>query len=691
VARTTVGTRHRYDIEGLRAVAVILVVLNHLIGWPRGGFVGVDVFFVISGFLITGLLIKEHAETGTFSLRRFYARRVRRLMPVALLVLVVTVVAAAVLFVRSRTVQTAIDAAWSSIFLANWHFISTGTDYFQQGQPESPLQHYWTLAVEEQFYLVWPVLLFGIFLAYRRFARAASNSLVLVRVVIVVAIVASFGYALQQSSTDPVSAYFSTATRAWELAIGAALAASASLFTRIPTAARTAMSYIGIAGIVASAALISSELPFPGPWALAPVLSTALVLAAGIGEAPRYVGVLTNAISRYIGRISYSVYLWHWPVFILLATGLSNTSAVYYVIALVLTFSLSAASYALVENPIRRSSWLETWPRMPHAVVRMPRPARLATQLLALAAVAALVVGGITVGTSFLASKIDQASGSLPTTIIPITDCRGAAAMDAALDCDVDDDLTELAASLDGFANDTQGAYGCWRAEGAELVTCSYGSQAADRTRIALVGDSHAAMLLPGLAAELEDRNWSLDIFLGYGCQWTSNGKGDCVAVREQVQQRLLTEPAYDAVVTTALRSTGGDNKAEAAAAYAESWTPIAERGTRVIAVADNPGVSEAALACLTRTTTAVADTFKCSMDRAEATSVIDPLVAAVDLVPEASLVDLNAYYCSDEACDLIIGNVIVYRDTAGHITGTFSRTLGPYLATAIDAILEAT
>jgi peptidoglycan/LPS O-acetylase OafA/YrhL len=203
-SRLSTSGRKRLDIEGLRAVAVVAVILDHLVAWPSGGFVGVDVFFVISGFLITGLLLREHERTGTISFRGFYRRRVKRILPASILVLLVTVVVSRLLFNSSRFVQTALDAASAFLFVGNWRFAATGTDYFQSTAAPSPVQHFWSLAVEEQFYLVWPWLMLLVFALVGRRARGDRRRAHLVAGGVMALItVASFAWAVHESTSTP--------------------------------------------------------------------------------------------------------------------------------------------------------------------------------------------------------------------------------------------------------------------------------------------------------------------------------------------------------------------------------------------------------------------------------------------------------------------------------------------------------
>ena len=276
--RTPAPFAPRRDIQGLRALAVVAVILDHLLGGPAGGFVGVDVFFVVSGFLITGHLLRSVERSGRISFADFYRRRVKRILPAALLVLAVTVVASYLLLTPARFATVLSDVLWAACFGANWHLIAVGTDYFQAAGPVSPIQHYWSLAVEEQFYLVWPVVLLLLAVLARRMrARlrlVAGAGLGLLTVL-------SFAWALAETAQEPTWAYFSTASRAWELGVGALLAVAAPAFERLPAALRPVLAWAGLAGILVALAVVRSNGGFPAPQAALPVLGAALVIVAG--------------------------------------------------------------------------------------------------------------------------------------------------------------------------------------------------------------------------------------------------------------------------------------------------------------------------------------------------------------------------------------------------------------------------
>ncbi|MBF4462086.1 MULTISPECIES: acyltransferase family protein [unclassified Rathayibacter] len=352
------GKPGRLDIQGLRALAVIVVILDHIAGWPSGGFVGVDIFFVISGFLITGLLIREWDRTSHISFSGFYARRVKRIVPAATVVLVATIAASAALYGQRQFQSISLDAVFAFFFTANWRFAAAGTDYFSDGGAVSPLQHFWSLSVEEQYYFVWPwLMLLILWLIVKVAKRSASSARLIVGLAIVTLSVASLAWAMYESTANPTVAYFSTLSRTWELGAGATLAIFVAPLSRLPALLRPVLAWVGLVGIGVSLFLINDSLPFPAPWALLPVLSTVLVLAANSGtqQQAAYLWPLTNPVSKYLGDISYSLYLWHFPIVIFAGSFFPAGSAGLLLSSFVATLLFSIASYHLIEWPAQKS------------------------------------------------------------------------------------------------------------------------------------------------------------------------------------------------------------------------------------------------------------------------------------------------------------------------------------------------
>ena len=353
--RPTKSPQFRPDIEGLRAIAVGLVLLFHGYGHPfTGGYVGVDVFFVISGFLITSLLLREYTKTGRVSILGFYARRVRRILPASAAAVIATVLVSYHFLGFIAGNEIANDAKWTAVFAANIHFGLLGTDYLGSQLPPSPLQHMWSLGVEEQFYVVWP----GLFLLLVLFARRHRSALAAGLLVI---IGASLVWSTIQTRSDATWAYFSPLTRAWELALGALVAVLALVVSRAwPAWLIELCSVVGLAFILVSAFTLNSSTHYPGSAVALPVVSAGLLIAAGCVNPATLVGrALAIRPMQWIGARSYSLYLWHWPILIIAEQRVRHPlSAIQNSGLLLAALVVTAFTYRLVENPVRRSGVL---------------------------------------------------------------------------------------------------------------------------------------------------------------------------------------------------------------------------------------------------------------------------------------------------------------------------------------------
>ena len=338
-------------------MAILLVVLFHA-GFPgvSGGYVGVDVFFVISGFVITGVLLRERASTGSTSILAFYGRRARRIIPAATLVIIATVLAAHLFLDPLSAGQTAVDGQWASVFLANFHFAATGSNYLASLMPPSPLQNYWSLAVEEQFYIVYPTIFLIVAVVFTRQSLRAR-----LRVLLGFIVLASYVLSIVLTSTNPSGAFFSPLTRAWELALGGLVAVYSDRLRRLGPSVAAVASWLGLGGILVAAFVFTSATTYPGSLVALPVIGAALIVAGGAAQ-PKW-GVETVLRQRplqWLGLISYSLYLWHWPLLTIAAQSQGKTSLpvgdnmLWVLLALV----LAIGTYLVVENPIRHSKQL---------------------------------------------------------------------------------------------------------------------------------------------------------------------------------------------------------------------------------------------------------------------------------------------------------------------------------------------
>jgi peptidoglycan/LPS O-acetylase OafA/YrhL len=412
--RRAANAHQRLDIQGLRMVAVLTVFANHLWGWPHGGFVGVDVFFVISGFLITGNLLRHAEKHGTVSFGDFYWNRVRRIVPAATMVVIFTYLAAVALFLPFRANQVGIDGLFALVFLSNWWFSYQDTDYFRAAaETVSPLQHYWSLSIEEQFYFVWPALIFVISVFVLRKAWTHSHRMQLAAGVMTAIVALSLGWAIYQTATAAAAAYFNTFSRVWELGIGALLACSIGALGRIPSAFRPVVSWAGLLLIGASMVLLSDGATgFPAPWAVLPVVGASLVIAAGVGGEPKYQGFLRNPLSGYTGDISYSLYLVHWPIIVFLGQ-LMERGPVYDLAVVALAFGLAIASYHFIETPMRKADW-STFRTAVRSLRKRQYTARRSTEFAAVGAASLVVVAAL----AYTLRPVANSQTALPPEVV---------------------------------------------------------------------------------------------------------------------------------------------------------------------------------------------------------------------------------------------------------------------------------
>jgi peptidoglycan/LPS O-acetylase OafA/YrhL len=485
----------RGDLEGLRAVAVILVLLYHAqIPFFGAGYVGVDVFFVLSGFLITGILLRERESSGAISLPGFYARRARRILPAAALVLLVTVIAAA-LFMPPLTVpDTTRDAAAAALYFSNMRFALQATDYLASQQAASPILHYWSLGVEEQFYVFWPAI---VLLVCKVRAGGSIGRRIGITALVISAV--SLAAAIWMTDANAPWAFFSLPTRAWELGIGAILSVSGAWLVRIPSRVAALAGWAGLAAVAASGVVLNDATPFPGTAALLPTLGAALVIVAGF--APGFVlapaRLLGTAIPRYIGRISYSLYLWHWPLLVIPAAAAGAPLPMRERVALVgVAFVLSALSQRFIEDPIRHGRFVG---------VRPSRNLAMAGALTLSVAIVSLGLGMAAASPSLAATPsssytTDQATvdSIVDTAIADTSGGTGAAGLPKTVDRPVPAGLRPSLAEA-RLQPPLPSVDGCQvQATGVDSPSCIYGDPFGSHT-VVLFGDSHAEQWFPAL------------------------------------------------------------------------------------------------------------------------------------------------------------------------------------------------
>lgn len=355
--RASTRSSKRADIQGLRALAVVLIIANHAFGWPAGGFIGLDVFFVISGYLATRVLYREYEHSGTLRFLRFYRRRIRRLAPVALITIVVTLAASYFLLGLDHFLTVAQDALSAVLLASNWRFADAGASLGQA--PTSPLEQFWPLSIGGQFLVFWPLLLLTIaVIAHRTTARRIIAGMIVTSLTLLLLVLA-----IELTVSDPKTAYIMTSARLWELFAGAAIALARPAFDRAGPTIQAVLSLLGLAGIIAAAFLTPSDAGYPAPWGALTALCTALVLAFPWRPERPFLNPLSNPVTVYLGDISYSFYLWFFPLafFVPVAFGgkAGSTTLLASIIAIAVAVGLAALSYRFVEKPLRKSDVLE--------------------------------------------------------------------------------------------------------------------------------------------------------------------------------------------------------------------------------------------------------------------------------------------------------------------------------------------
>lgn len=700
----------RPDIQGLRAVAVLLVVLDHAGGWPSGGYIGVDVFFVISGFVITQSLLRERARTGTVSLRAFLVRRVRRLLPSAVVVAIATIALFSIVFTLPRALATVWDGASAITSAANWRLIRLGTDYFAGAGAASPFQHYWSLSVEEQFYAAWPVVF--VLVLMMGAARTAQRRLA---IVVGLLTIASFAIAMAESLARPAWAYFALEARAWELGVGILLALVP--FERLRSIARrdlrAALALGGAALIVVGALVLDGSSLFPGPWALLPVLGAAAIIAAGTpssggheGPAALVLDPLRTRAMTWIGDVSYPVYLWHYPL-IVLAAGVWPQSRTAVVAAVLATFGLAAATHRWIELPFQGRR------RSPGP----PRPTPSTRSNVLWGAGAVLTIGALSavqlVGPARLVEPPDladpaqtaiAAAGASHSPVFVSADALESAVGDALAATqwpDLTPSLDRLGPSA-GAARHSQ-LDGCLApastsiAPSERLRSCSYGDPEADKT-VVVFGDSIAVSWLPAVRGALAGSGWRVS---GLGIESCPPAAvtvddrarrrgfaGACDDAREQAVQAVIAERPDVVIVSGAQgsfdRLVESSGMVDARGAWTAGLRATAERfergGARVVVLGAPPETAAPASCANT-----IAGPVSCERLASDHTAVLADLADdALDGVGLA--VDTRRWFCdADGRCPAFVDGTVVTTD-GGHLTAEFAARLSRVVAQSVTA-----
>ena len=662
----------RVDIQILRAVAVLSVIVGHF--WStklEGGFAGVDVFFVISGFLITSLLVREIESDGQLNFARFWVRRIRRIFPAAMTVIIAVIVAVELIGAPDQTSILTRHVIASSFSGENLLLGWDSVDYQRSTDSTSPLQHYWSLAVEEQFYLVWPLVL-GLVVIIARRLRLEFRTLAGWAVGAIS--VASLAYAIFIGPETP-SNYFDPFARAWELGVGALVAIA---FTR-RTLRRTALTQIALLvawiGLVASFFVPALAHRVPGIGVIPAVMLTAVIIALSTGSADRPPSTPAFALQRmgeWIGDRSYSMYLWHWPFVVLGPLVIEGNLKDWMKVACIaVVFVISDLSFRFIENPVRRST--RAWSNTPLAVGAIAVSLSLNVAVVTPALPNTSVTVGLTAEPteSMVDTPLDPSTPDYSAEYPYVSPhCDGAAS--AVFDCPATTAITVKASlyPIDPPASDT-----CVYYNEAKTRDCVLGDLNGARS-IALVGDSHGRAMWRAFDLIGQHAHVRVATFLHNGCPYAASLNAECNDYNSHVRESI-TSGQYDLVVFVQ-RSTPLEVPADfrqVPDGYRAGYQELVDRGIPAVVLKDSPLLSIAQLKCIHQK---FRDPGPCTIPIATAFETVDEAYnTAIDLgIPT---IDLNPLFCPTDTCPAAIGGVGVYRDEH-HPSTVFAATLAPFI-----------
>jgi len=652
--------KFRSEIEGLRAVASILVAVYHI--WLGNVSGGVDVFFVIAGFLITTTLLNRYERNGRIDFPSFILRLAKRLFPAAFTVLFFVTVGCILWLPQVRWHQTVQEVFASALYFQNWQLASSSVDYLAQNNEASPFQHFWAMSLQGQFYIIWPLLLFITILLAKYVFRKSVRFTFFMSLIVVFLL--SFAYSVYLTEVNQPWAYFDTFTRVWEFSIGGIIALLIANIT-LKKSISMMLGWLGLFGLVSCGIILQVSTQFPGYAALWPALSAVFILVAGNqGGSYGVHRLLSSKPLMSFGSISYGFYLWHWPIliFYFVITGKETASFIDGLFIILLAVILSYLTTNLVEKPIRNGKGLNTnWK----------------TGTLALVIMAPVLVLAF-----FWSNNIDQQNAEL-AEVVGDKDYLGAAVTASATVAE--DNKAPIAPSPVQARNDVPVLYddGCHQVIGeAEVIECEYGATDNPDYTLALVGGSHSAHWLPALQGFAEEENIKILNYTKSGCRFSSEDfeAEDCTQWNQELMNILL-ESKPDLIFTTA-DATELD---EIPDGYVDNWETLKEHDIPVFAVRDNPRFDFDVPSCVEENE---GDLTECSVKREEIVPENDDWSKLENPPSNVHYVDLSDSFCGDEYCDPVIGNVLIYRDSH-HITATYASTIAPILRKELMPVLK--
>ncbi|MGB5946668.1 acyltransferase family protein [Paenisporosarcina sp.] len=660
--------KFRPEIEGVRAVAALLVAVYHIwIGSVSGG---VDVFFIVSGYLITTSLLSKMEREGRINLFEYLLGLAKRLFPIAFTVLLFTTVFSILILPVTVWKQTIPEIFSSAFYFQNWQLANTAVDYLAKDNVASPFQHFWALSIQGQFYVTWPLLIMLAYFSARKIFKLPVRKTLLTVLSIVFTI--SLGYSIYITSANQPWAYFDTFARVWEFSLGGILALMIP-YLRFKKSFSFVIGWFGLAVICFTGILLPVSNVFPGYAALLPTSGVMLViLSAENGSRFGVEKLLGSKPFLYLGNISYGFYLWHWPILIFYYTYFGTDTVTYQggLAILLVAFALSIISVKMLEAPVRKINVKKSKVRLGGILATFMLP---------------VIFVGISWGV-----YVDQSASESIKVNAGIESIEGDNVEDYPGARTISDNV-KAAPNLEPIPSpinakmdvplfyDERDCFSSRTEKGVDK--CSYGELDNPEYTIALVGGSHSGHWLPALEIVAEMQNLKIDLYNKDACRFSSDDSNgalskSCMEWNVDVMEPLLADPP-DLLFTTANVNSGDTIPA----GYLSKWKEF-EGITTVFALRDNPRMEEDPPMCVEK------NPDDCSVQRKDALSAIPPWENTENIPDNVVFADMSEYFCDDDTCKPVIGNVLVYRDLH-HITATYSRTLAPALEKHLMKALE--
>jgi peptidoglycan/LPS O-acetylase OafA/YrhL len=626
---------YRPELQGLRALAITLVVVYHV--WIDRVSGGVDVFLLLTGFLLTGGLVRA-AERGALDVRLQWSRTLRRLIPAAAVVLVATALLGVAILPQGRWAQTIREIAAAALFVENWQLAADSVDYAARTNMTSVVQHFWSLSIQGQVFLLWPLLVAVVAVSC---VRSPARLRPRMTAALASLFVGSLAYSVELTITNQPLAYFHTLTRLWEFALGGLLALTIDRITFSPRA-RVAAGWLGVVGLVACGVAIPVADVFPGVAALWP----------------------TGCAARYLGDISYSLYLWHWVVLVgyLAVIGEQTVGLGGGAIVILTSLGLAVLTHHLVERP----------------VLRRPADVRTGYRIAATGTAAVLLVAVIWQVVGVRPPEHDAMAGDAAHP--GATALRTGAVEPAPL-------LPPPVSIYDDWVRIEH--WDCTSMATFPMNMCTLPVTEPPARRVVLVGDSHVQQLSGAVVPIAQQSNWQLTTIIRGACPFSTASEvvpdePDCLAWNAAAMDEILAMHP-DTVITLASRDARAGLTEQTPPGFVEQWRRLEAAGINVVAVRDTPRFAHSVPDCVQ---TRPDDHDSCGIARPDVYTPTPPWTQLPDVPSNVTFIDIADAVCDPERCPAVIGNVLVYMDD-NHLSATYSTTMAGLLADPLHAAVE--